>query len=85
MEDITDFPYEEGYDASIGGEEAVDAGQVFKDDSVSDEDGVVIGIMDAFGINYTDETDQTATFYIKELVNWFLVILGIISLIVLLW
>ena len=85
FDDIKEFPYAQWENEYINPEDTVDAGQVFKDDSVDPDDGIVNQLMDAFGINYTDETDQTATFYVKELINWLLAIVGIVALISLLW
>ena len=84
FDDIKEFPYEQGEELT-NSEDTVDAWQVFKDDSVTNEEWIVVQIMDAFGINYTDETGQTATFYIKELINWLLAIVGIVALMSLLW
>jgi hypothetical protein len=36
-------------------------------------------------VAYTQAEDQRATFYIQELLNWFLAIIGLISLIVLVY
>lgn len=84
FDDVKEFPYEP-WEEYVNTEDTVDAWQVFKDESVNNEEWIVIQLMDAFGINYTDETDQTATFYIKELINWLLAIVGIVALISLLW
>jgi hypothetical protein len=88
IDDVTDFPYDNGNE-DISGAEATEIGQVIKDESIdadgSGGDGILLQIMDAFGINYTDQTDQTATFYIKEIINWLLAIIGLVALISMLW
>ena len=88
IDDVTDFPYDTG-DEDISGADATEIGQIIKEDSIdadsADGDGVVLQIMAAFGIDYTDQTDQTATFYVKEIINWLLAIIGLVALISMLW
>lgn len=71
---------------NVDGDVATDVGQVFKDEAIKDKQWVVQKIMRAFNIDYIEKSNgQTATFYVKEVLNWLLAILWLVSLLMLLF
>ena len=88
ISDTTDWPYVDTNETVWAGaeEDSVDVGVILKEWGVDGTLSVGQRIMSAFGINYfQDEGEsQTATYYIKEVINWALVIAWLIALIVIL-
>lgn len=82
VDEITDAPYDDW--ASLDkDEEALTIGkQVQKE--IDTNEGVVQKIMKAFKIDYnTQWQEQTATYFVKNMLNYFLAIAGLVALIVL--
>jgi len=85
VDDVKDFPFDGG-EKNKWGDNATDVGQVLKDEAIEKKDGVVQKIMKAFGIDYIEKSDgQTATFYVKEVLNRLLAILWLVALLMLLF
>lgn len=80
----TDFPLGNGTEAT-NDENAIDFGQLIKDDAIDPTDSASERIQEELGIAYTQAENQRATFYIQELINRFLAIVGLVSLIVLVY
>ncbi len=79
-----DFPLGDGTEASNDGS-AIDFWQLIKDDAIDPTDSASEQIQEELGINYGQAENQRATYYIQELINWFLAIVGLVSLIVLVY
>jgi len=71
----TSFPYEK---PNKTWEQAVDIGQVIKDDAIDPTDSASEKIQQAYKIDLND--DQRATAYLKEVVNWTLAVIGLVAL-----
>ena len=78
------FPLGDGT-AAEDNADAVDFWTLIKEDAIDPTDSVSEKIQEELGVAYTQAEDQRATFYIQELLNWFLAIIGLISLIVLVY
>lgn len=77
--------YTEVFD-SESGEETIDVGQVLKDKAIDEKDGVLQKTLRAFGIDYTEKDGgQAATYYVKEVLNRVLAILGLVALLMLIF
>lgn len=64
---------------------AIDFGKIIKNDAIDPTDSASEQIQEKLGINYAQAENQRATYYIQELINWFLAIVGLIALIVLVY
>lgn len=78
------FPLWDGTEAA-NTEDAIDFGQLIKDDAIDPTDSASEKIQTELGIAYAQAENQRATFYIQELINRFLAIVGLVSLIVLVY
>lgn len=84
MDAWDEFPIGDGSEA-VDAEGAIDFGQLIKDDAIDPTDSASEKIQEELGIAYTQAENQRATFYIQELINRFLAIVGLVSLIVLVY
>ncbi len=80
FKDVKDAPFD-AWNNLEQGDQATDIGQVFDKDAISPNDSVSERIQKFLKVNYSN-TEQRATFYIKNAFNWFLAIVGMVSLIV---
>jgi len=71
----TSFPYEK---PNKSWAQAVDIGQVIKDDAIDPTNSASEQIQKAFKIDLND--DQRATAYIRVIINWVLAIIGLVAL-----
>lgn len=83
VKEVINRPYDEKADEQ--GEAAVEFGDVIKEDAIEDDQKVSEQIQEEFGIAYQNADDQRATFYIKEAINRFLAIAGLVALVVLIY
>lgn len=79
--DVQDYPF--GDDTPGNDANAIDFGKVIKEVGIEPGDSASEQIQQELGIAYQDE--QRATYYVKELINRFLAIAGLVSLIVLIY
>jgi len=70
---------------AVNTEDAIDFGQLIKDDAIDPTNSASEKIQAELGIAYAQAENQRATFYIQELINRFLAIVGLVSLIVLVY
>lgn len=78
-----EFPLWDGEECY--GADCVDIGQKIKDDAIDPETSVSEKIQQDLWVDYQDAENQRATFYIKQVINRFLAIIGLIALIVLVY
>jgi hypothetical protein len=80
------WPYDAGTETTDANE-ATNLGKVIKDDAVKPSDGALSEIQKSFQVDYqtTKGVDQTATYFVKNILNWLLSIAGLVALIVLLY
>lgn len=78
------FPLGDG-SAAANDWSAVDFGQLIKDDAIDPTTSASEQIQEKLWINYAQAENQRATYYIQQLINWFLAIVGLVSLIVLVY
>lgn len=85
-DDSIKWPYDAGTETN-NGNDATDLGKILKDDAVKPSDSAISKIQKAFQIDYQDTkgVDQTATYFVKNILNWLLAIAGLVALIVLLY
>jgi len=79
--DVSDYPFDDGTPGNSA--DAIDLGKVIKDVAIDPADSASEQIQKELGVAY--QSDQRATYYIKELINRFLAIAGLVSLIVLIY
>lgn len=84
--DHTDWPYDAGTETTDGNA-ATDLWTVIKDDAVKDNEGVLAKIQKAFQVDYQSSkgVEQTATYFVKNIINWLLAIAGLVALVVLIY
>ena len=78
-----DFPIWDG--KAWVGPDSVDIWLIIKEDAIDPKTSASEGIQEGLWIAYENADDQRATFYIKEVINWFLAIVWLIALIVLVY
>ncbi len=82
FDDVKEKPYDVWNDTQQG-EQAVDLGKVFEKDAISPGDSVSERIQKFLKVDYPSQ--QRETFFIKNVFNWFLAIIGMVALIVLIY
>jgi amino acid transporter len=80
----SEFPLGDGTEASDD-DSAIDFWQLVKDDAIDPTDSASEQIQEALGIAYSDAENQRATYYIQQMINRFLAIIWLVSLIVLVY
>lgn len=83
FDDIKEKPYDAWNDLQQG-DEAVDYGKIFEEDAISPTNSVAERIQKFLGVDYSN-SEQRATFFIKNAFNRFLAIIGMIALIALIY
>jgi hypothetical protein len=82
----TTFPLGDGT-AGDGTEKSIDFGNIIKKEAIDKESSASERIQQALGVNYSagEAKEQRATFYIKQLINRFLAIIGLVATVVLIY
>ncbi len=85
-DEYQDWPYDAGTETTDGNE-ATNLGKVIKDDAVDPNDSAINKIQKSLQVDYQDSkgVDQTATYFVKNILNWLMSIAGLVALIVLLY
>lgn len=85
-DEYQDRPYDAGTETTDGNE-ATNLGKVIKDDAVDPSDSAISKIQKSLQVDYQDSkgVDQTATYFVKNILNWLMSIAGLVALIVLLY
>jgi hypothetical protein len=86
VSDTKDRQFDAGREEADDADRATDYGQILEEQTKEEAgEGAVRGILSAFGIDYAAETDQTATFFVKNTINLFLAIVALVALIILIY
>ena len=85
-DEYQDWPYDAGTETTDGNE-ATNLGKVIKDDAVDPNDSAINKIQKSLQVDYQDSkgVDQTATYFVKNILNWLMSIAGLVALMVLLY
>jgi hypothetical protein len=84
IDEITDAPYDDWQNLPDG-EQAANIGQQVQQDAVDDDQSAVQRILNAFRINYNETAgeEQVASYFIQNMINYFLMIAGLVATVVL--